>query len=187
TGNVLMFNRITGEVLSEVEERPVPASTLPGQYAHPTQPYVKWPEPFSKQVVTADDLTDISEEAHAYALEEFNKAEAGWFIPPSTKGIIFYGIHGGAEWGGGSYDPVNHMMYVNSNELAWNITMRDINNASSEAGSDQKETEHAGHRLFLANGCASCHGADRQGLSGTPALKNLTDKYEQHEIVDVIK
>lgn len=187
TGNVLMFNRITGEVLSEVEERPVPASTLPGQYAHPTQPYVKWPEPFSKQVVTADDLTDISEEAHAYALEEFNKAEAGWFIPPSTKGIIFYGIHGGAEWGGGSYDPVNHMMYVNSNELAWNITMRNINSTTPETEAKDEQNEHAGHRLFLANGCASCHGADRKGLNGTPVLKDLSDKYSQQAIVDVIK
>ncbi len=187
TGNTLMFNRLTGELLSDVEDRPVPVSTLPGQYAHPTQPYVKWPEPFARQVVTADDLTDISAEAHAFALAQFNQADAGWFIPPSTKGILLYGIHGGAEWGGGAYDPVNEVVYVNSNDLAWNITMRDINNATHDGETADVKTEHAGNRLFLASGCVACHGADRQGLDGTPALKNLVDKYTQQGVVDVIK
>lgn len=183
TGNVLLFNRLTGELLSEVEERPVPASTLAGQYAFPTQPFVKWPEPFSKQVVTADDLTNISAEAHAYALERFNSADAGWYIPPSTKGIIYYGIHGGAEWGGGSYDPVDQVIYVNSNELAWHITMQDVNKEQPAAD----KNEHGGRRLFLASGCASCHGADRQGLNGTPVLRNLTEKHTKKDVVDIIK
>lgn len=187
TGNILLFHRLTGELLSEVEERPVPASTLPGQYAFPTQPFVKWPEPFSKQVVSADDLTDISEEAHAYALERFSSADAGWYIPPSTKGIIYYGIHGGAEWGGGSYDPVDDVMYVNSNELAWHITMRDVNNKGPEAGAQNGASEHGGHRLFLASGCASCHGADRQGLGATPVIRNLSEKYTQRDVADIIK
>jgi len=186
TGNVLMFNRLTGELLSEVEERPVPASTLPGQFAFPTQPFVKWPEPFSKQVVTADDLTNISEKAHAYASEQFKSADAGWYIPPSTKGVIYYGIHGGAEWGGGSYDPVNNMIYVNSNELAWHIIMRDINatEAASSAGSGE---EHAGRNIYLASGCVSCHGADRKGLGGIPKLENLSGKYEKQDVVNIIK
>lgn len=187
TGHMLLFNRLTGELLSEVEERPVPASTLEGQYAFPTQPFVKWPESFSKQVVTADDLTDISEEAHAYALERFNNADAGWYIPPSTKGIIYYGIHGGAEWGGGSYDPVDQVMYVNSNELAWHITMQDVNSKKPETSARQGSSEHGGHRLFLASGCASCHGADRQGLGGTPVLRNLSERYTQKDVADIIK
>ncbi|GGC32041.1 hypothetical protein GCM10011386_25200 [Parapedobacter defluvii] len=187
TGNVFMFNRLTGELLSDVEERPVPVSTLPGQYAFPTQPFVKWPEPFSKQVVTADDLTNISEKAHADALEQFNRAEAGWYVPPSTKGIIYYGIHGGAEWGGGSYDPIENVMYVNSNELAWHIVMRDINDANTAANTGEHTKQHAGRSVFLSSGCASCHGADRQGLGGTPVLRNLSGKYTQKEVVDIIK
>ncbi|RQP10045.1 MAG: pyrroloquinoline quinone-dependent dehydrogenase [Parapedobacter sp.] len=187
TGNVFMFNRLTGELLSDVEERPVPVSTLPGQYAFPTQPFVKWPEPFSKQVVTADDLTNISEKAHADALEQFHRAEAGWYVPPSTKGIIYYGIHGGAEWGGGSYDPIENVMYVNSNELAWHIVMRDINDANTAANTGEHTKQHAGRSVFLSSGCASCHGADRQGLGGTPVLRNLSGKYTQKEVVDIIK
>jgi len=185
TGNLLMFNRVTGELLSEVEERPVPPSTLPGQYAYPTQPFVKWPEPFSKQVVVADDLTRISEKAHAYALKRFRSADAGWFIPPSTKGVIYYGIHGGAEWGGGSYDPVDNVMYVNSNELAWHITMQDIN--AAPMASPKNRQEHAGRNVYLVSGCVNCHAADRKGRGGIPKLENLSETYTKQDIVDIIK
>lgn len=186
TGNLLMFNRVTGELLSEVEERPVPPSTLPGQYAYPTQPFVKWPEPFSKQVVVADDLTRISEKAHGYALERFRSADVGWFIPPSTKGVIYYGIHGGAEWGGGSYDPVDNVMYVNSNELAWHITMRDIN-ATDPLASSKDRQEHAGRNVYLVSGCVNCHAADRKGRGGIPKLEDLSETYTKQDIVDIIK
>lgn len=186
TGNLLMFNRVTGELLSEVEERPVPPSTLPGQYAYPTQPFVKWPEPFSKQVVVADDLTRISEKAYAYALERFRSADVGWFIPPSTKGVIYYGIHGGAEWGGGSYDPVDNVMYVNSNELAWHITMRDIN-ATDPLASSKDRQEHAGRNVYLVSGCVNCHAADRKGRGGIPKLEDLSETYTKQDIVDIIK
>lgn len=183
TGNVLLFNRLTGEVLSKIEERPVPSSPLFGEMAYPTQPFVKWPEPFSKQVVTEKDLTNISPEAHADALKRFKGADAGWFIPPSEKGVIYYGIHGGAEWGGGSYNPVENVMYVNSNELAWHITMHDINKATT--GNEVKEP--AGQRFYLARGCVGCHGGNREGNGGIPALKNLAKKYKPQEIVQIIK
>ena len=184
TGNVLLFNRLTGELLSEVEERTVPESPLYGENAFPTQPYVKWPEPFSKQVVTAEDLTNISPEAHADALKKFRSADAGWFIPPSEKGVIYYGIHGGAEWGGGSYDPVGNVLYVNANELAWHITMRDLNQTTGQPGTKE---EHGGRNFYLSRGCVSCHGSNREGNGGIPALRNLNKKYKQQDIVQLIK
>jgi len=182
TGNVFLFNRITGKLLSEVEERPVPKSILFGENAYPTQPFVKWPEPFSKQVVTADDLTNISPESKAYAEELFNSSDTGWFIPPSEKAIIYYGIHGGAEWGGGSYDPESNTIYVNSNELAWRIIMQDINKNTGE-----QEEEHSGRKTFQVRGCVNCHGTNLEGMGGIPALKNLNDKYKKQEIVQIIK
>lgn len=184
TGNVLMFNRLTGEVLSDIEERSVPRSPLYGENTYPTQPYVKWPEPFSKQVVTEADLTNLNPEAHAHALAQFRKADAGWFIPPSEKGIIYYGIHGGAEWGGGSYDATSNVLFVNSNELAWHITMRDLN--QNETQIDQKEM-HGGRNFYLSRGCTSCHGANREGRGGVPALRDLSKKRTRQDIVQVIK
>mgnify|MGYP000891205160 CR=1 FL=1 len=184
SGNVLMFNRITGKLLSKVEDREVPASTLEGEHASPTQPYVLWPEPFSKQVVRKEDLTNIDAESHAFALNRFNTADAGWFIPPSLKGIIYYGIHGGAEWGGGSYDPNENIMYVNANELAWHITMQEINQPSN---SNSAESNHPGKALFLKNNCSNCHGANRQGVGGIPKLIGLAAKYTEQELVALIR
>lgn len=182
TGNIFMFNRLTGRLLSEVEEREVPKSTLVGENAYPTQPFVKWPKPFSKQIVTKNDLTNISSEAHAYAQEKFNDADTGWFVPPSERGVIYYGIHGGAEWGGGSYDPYTNIMYVNSNELAWNITMR--NTSKKRAG---ETALHAGARSYRSRGCVNCHGGNREGLGGLPSLKEVKEKYEGEEIAAIVK
>ena len=182
TGNTLLFNRITGELLSEVEEIPVPASKLPGEFAFPTQPLVKWPEPFAKQIVTEADLTQRTPEAHAYAKKTFSESDAGWFIPPSEKNILYYGIHGGAEWGGGSYDEEENILFVNSNELAWLIRMRDIN--ADKEGEGQISV---GQAVYLKMGCAGCHGANREGQGNLPNVQNLDSKYQPEEVASIIK
>lgn len=182
TGNTLLFNRLTGELFSKVEERSVPASPLLGEKAFPTQPYVSWPEPFSRQVLTAADLTKLTPEAHESALKRFNASDTGWFMPPTEKGVIYYGIHGGAEWGGGSYEPESNVLYVNANELAWHITMHDINKAP-----EGKEDVSPGRNVYLARGCVSCHGGNREGMGAAPALKNLSAKYRKDEVVKIIK
>lgn len=126
TGNIFLFNRLTGEILSKVEERPVPASPIRGEYTYATQPYVSWPESFSRQVLTENDLTDLTPEAHAAAKKLFDSSGTGWFLPPSEKSTLYYGIHGGAEWGGGSYDEKENVLIINANELAWYITLKNI-------------------------------------------------------------
>lgn len=179
TGNIFLFNRLNGELLSEVEERSVPPSKLPGEIAYPTQPFVNWPEPFSKQVLTENDLTNINPEAHLYAKKIFDQSEVGWFIPPSEKGILYYGIHGGAEWFGGAYEETTNTLYVTANELAWHIKMENIN-------ADKTAEEHPGYTTFIKAGCAGCHGAERQGQAGIPDLLSLNKKYSSREIADII-
>ena len=186
TGNTFLFNRLTGELLSEVEERPVPQSKLEGQYTYPTQKMVFWPEPFSRQEFTERDLTDLNPKAHAFAEEWFQKRETGWYKPPSQKGILFYGIHGGAEWGGGSYCPETQTLYVNSNELAWDITMRYINSASGNSEPDSGN-KWPGRKFYLTYGCVSCHGNDKEGRDGIPELNGLMNKYDIQDIVKIIR
>lgn len=183
TGNILLFNRLTGQLLSEVEEVPVPASTLAGEYAYPTQPLVRWPEPFSRQVVREEDLTRRTPQAHAYAKKVFDASEAGWFIPPSQKGILYYGIHGGAEWGGGAYDEKQHTLFINANELAWHIKMKNIREGPETEGADRVS---AGMAVFLKMGCPSCHGADRQGQGSVPALTRLEQKYQARDLAGIV-
>jgi quinoprotein glucose dehydrogenase len=183
TGNVFLFNRLTGELLSKVEEKPVPKSTLPGEVAYPTQPHVLWPEPFSRQIVEEKDLTTLTAEAHADALQRFKNADAGWFIPPSLKGILFYGIHGGAEWSGGAYEPDSNIIYVNANELAWHVQMK---NATADAAKD-KDKKSPGHIIYLQKGCVTCHGANREGIGNAPKLTGLEKKYELQNVVEIIR
>jgi len=66
-------------------------------------------------------ITTRTPEAHQEALDRFMKLRSdGQFIPGSTQGtIIFPGFDGGAEWGGGAFDPTTGLLYVNANEMAW--------------------------------------------------------------------
>ena len=181
TGNIFLFNRFSGELYSKIEEIPVPASTLPGEQAWPTQPLVTWPEPFSKQVVTENDLTNLTPKAHAKAKALFDQSETGWFIPPSEKGLLYFGIHGGAEWGGGAYDEEINTVFVNANELAWHIQMRNVNVVKSQAA------VHSGRKVFLRMNCGSCHGANLEGVGTIPSLRNLSAKYNREKVSMIIK
>jgi quinoprotein glucose dehydrogenase len=186
TGNTFLFNRITGELLSKVEERPVPESDLEGQYTHPVQQFVLWPEPFSRQEFTEDHLTDRTPEARRFAKEWFDRKDIGWFVPPSENGILYYGVHGGAEWGGGSYDPETNTIFVNSNDLAWDITMRNINEQVGNQKNGQP-SPLAGRKFYLQYGCASCHGSNKQGKEGLPPLSGFNNNYKVPDIVKIIK
>ena len=119
TGMLFLFNRDTGESLYPIVERPVPASDVPGERTSPTQPFPLVPPPFAPQSLTEDDLTAISPHARGYVLQEFQKYGAGHvFKPPSKSTIIVVpGYHGGALWGGGSFNPESGMLFVNSNNI----------------------------------------------------------------------
>jgi len=117
TGFVFLFDRLTGQPLFAVEDRPVPASEVPGEQASPTQPFPLKPPPFSRQFVGESDITDISVEAHEEVLRRFRSYRSGPFTPPSLEGtIVMPGFHGGATWSGACVDPTTGILYVNSNE-----------------------------------------------------------------------
>ena len=70
---IFLLDRETGKPLFPVEERPVPASDVPGEKAWPTQPFPLKPPPLTRLVFTEDQVTNISPKAHAYALDLFRK------------------------------------------------------------------------------------------------------------------
>ena len=179
TGNIFLFDRETGQLLSQVTEKPVPGSTLEGERAAPTQPFVTWPEPYSRQVVTAQDIFGLDSIRYRKAKAVFDESDAGWFIPPSVKGLLYYGIHGGSEWGGGAYDESSNTLFVNANEIAWHIKMRDLRE------SDELE-QHPGRAVFLKMGCSNCHGMDLQGRDNAPPLTSLGKKYTAMQLKALI-
>ncbi|GIT23829.1 MAG: hypothetical protein CM1200mP40_35110 [Gammaproteobacteria bacterium] len=87
TAFTYVFDRITGESVWPIEERPVAPSTVPGERAHPTQPFPTKPAPFDRQGVTDDDLIDFTPEIAAEAREIANNFVLGpIFTPPIVRG-----------------------------------------------------------------------------------------------------
>ena len=125
-GRVFLLDRETGKPLFPVEERPVLPSDMPGDRAWPTQPFPVKPPPYSRQVFTEDDLTNISPEAHAYVQEIFKKARGGkpWLPINEQPTIVFPGLDGGTNWGGGSVDPATGWLYVNSENEPWILSLK---------------------------------------------------------------
>jgi quinoprotein glucose dehydrogenase len=117
TGHIFLFDRKTGKPLYDVTEIPAQPSDLTGEQAWPTQPVPVKPLQLEPQMVTEANLTNISTEAHAYALELFRNLRAGKsYIPPSVQGsLVSPGFHGGATWSGASFDPTNNYLYINTN------------------------------------------------------------------------
>jgi len=120
-GFIFVLDRKTGKPIWPIEERPVPASDVPGEKASPTQPFPTWPEPFSRQgkLTEADINPFLPAEDRAKALELLKTARnEGLYTPPSLQGSIsFPGHNGGANWGMSAIDPVNNRFYVISREL----------------------------------------------------------------------
>ncbi len=90
-GFVFVLDRKTGVPIWPVEERPVPASDVPGEKAWPTQPFPTWPEPFARQgKLTEADINPFLPEADKVKARELLKTarNEGLFTPPSVQGTI---------------------------------------------------------------------------------------------------
>ena len=177
-----LLDRDSGEPLFPVREYPVPASPIPIESAWPTQPRPDRPPPFARQELTEADLTVLSPEARSQAMQRFREAEAGWFQPVGPRGAIFYGIHGGAEWGGASFDPSTGILYVNANNVPWIITLEEIRPDSNGATTSPAMI---GGDLYQRN-CVVCHGPGGAGTAAAPAIHGLPESRSAAEIAAVI-
>ena len=117
-GLVFAFDRVTGRPLWPIEERPVPASDVPGEQAWPTQPFPVGLPALVPQGVSLDDATDLTPALHAEAVAVLSQLRLGpMYTPPSRRGtVVRPGIIGGADWGGGAFDPRSGVLYVKVND-----------------------------------------------------------------------
>jgi quinoprotein glucose dehydrogenase len=115
-----VFDRVTGKPIWPIEERAVPASDVEGEHAWPTQPFPTKPPPISEQGVTLDDAFDLTPALKAAAQKELQKYRVGpLFTPPSLKGTVLRpGLIGGANWGGGAFDPSSGVLFVKTTNQA---------------------------------------------------------------------
>jgi quinoprotein glucose dehydrogenase len=117
-----VFDRVTGEPLWPIEERPVPQGNVPGEWYSPTQPIPTKPPAYDRQGVTENDLIDFTPALRREALEIVAWHKMGpLFTPPVVSNIdgplgtlMAPSQDGGTNWQGGSFDPETNILYVAS-------------------------------------------------------------------------
>lgn len=132
SGYLYILNRETGAPIFGVEERPVPASNVPGEAASRTQPFPLKPPPIARVRYQPEDLVTASDTTpeHARACEELIQKNGGvvnagpftpWLYraegqaPRST--LVFPGGLGGANWGGTAIDPRSGLIFVATQDV----------------------------------------------------------------------
>jgi quinoprotein glucose dehydrogenase len=115
-GFAFVFDRVTGAPVWPIEERAVAPSDVPGETAWKTQPFPSKPPAFAEQGVSMDDAFDLTPALGDAARQELAKYRIGpLYTPPSFQGTVMRpGVIGGANWGGGAFDPASGMLYVKS-------------------------------------------------------------------------
>ena len=115
-----VFDRLTGQPIWPIEERPVPQSDVPGEKTSPTQPFPTKPPAYGRTGTSVDELIDFTPELRAEAIQVASRYKMGpLFTPPVVSkaggplGTLVAGCcQGGTGWPGGSYDPQTHLLYT---------------------------------------------------------------------------
>ncbi len=182
-GLVYVFDRVTGESLFPIKEIKAPKSNLAGEVTWETQPFPTKPAPFARQ---SHDLTEKDISPYAENRDELIKRFKGYkmakFAAPSKEGtVIFPGYDGGAEWGGAAADPKEGILYVNANEMAWILNMKET------LSEDALAKLATGERVYKVS-CSVCHGAERKGnpLSNYPSLIDIGKRMDRKTIGTLI-
>jgi quinoprotein glucose dehydrogenase len=125
-GFVYVFDRVTGQSVWPIEERSVPASSVPGERASKTQPFPTRPAPIDIQGVRDEDLIDLTPELHKEAADIVAPYDHGaLFTPPSERGTIeLPGVGGSGNWAGAAIDPETGMLYVGTYRVPFVVSLR---------------------------------------------------------------
>ena len=121
-GFLYVFDRVTGQPVWPIEERPVPQGDVPGERYAKTQPFPTKPAAYSRQGLAIDDLIDFTPEMRAEAVKAIEKYKIGpIFTPPVVSkaegpiAVLQMASQAAAtNWPGGSYDPETRILYVQS-------------------------------------------------------------------------
>ena len=165
-----VFDRVTGEPVWPIEERLVPASTVPGEQAAPTQPFPTRPAPFDRQGVSNDDLIDFTPELAAEARRIASEYQLGpIYTPPILAGqdglralLMLPQMTGGANWQGGAVDAETGILYVAS------VTAPTVAGLVNDPNRSTMDFVGGGGRR---RGAAARQGCGEIGPLGLPLIK----------------
>ena len=147
SGQLFVLDRGTGKPVFPVEERAVPASTIYGERASPTQPFNTIIAPLSPMSIDTTKIVGATEESRASCLAQIREMKYdGPFTPPSFQGsLVIPSNVGGAHWGGLAFDPAKQIAVVPVNTLAafvQLIRLDQIDTAQSRANASRLGDEY---------------------------------------------
>ncbi len=180
-GRLFVFDRVTGEPLWPIEERPAPRTQLPEMPTWPTQPFPTKPPPLTRQRYTENDVSTISPKAKQMT-SDLLRISGSWgsFVPPSLdQKIIFPGFDGGMEWGGLAVDDAG-ILYANVSEIPWFYQF-------VPTAGENGQPITSGERFYRME-CAACHGIDRVGAPGEgfPSLVEISNRHTKESVMQVM-
>ena len=181
-GFVFVFDRVTGEPVFPIEEKPFPASEMPGEESWPTQPIPSLPS-FTRHEVTKETLNPYfpdSIKQQWYARLE--SAKSGLYIPPSDQyeTIMMPGALGGSNFGNTAADPHKGIAYIMTQEYASTYKLNKVEPPKTDLSVNQISKV----KSLYKSTCQTCHGENMQGGVG-PSLVNAGQYISYGEFKDI--
>ena len=158
-GFAFVFDRVSGKPVWPIVEREVPRSDIPDERAYPTQPFPTKPPALVQQGVSLDDAFDLTPELKEEAQKEMKKYRLGpLFTPPSFEGTLMLpGMLGGANWGGGAFDPETGLLYVKTSNVPHIARVKKPDTSSSNPRASENDADWSGD-------LAGTNGAFHRGI-----------------------
>ena len=154
TGQLFVLHRETGVPVFPVEERKVPASTVPGEEASPTQPFTTVTPPLSPHAFSADRAFGATPDGQAACRQMMaGLRNEGIFTPPSLEGTLVIPSNiGGAHWGGVAADDQAGIVVVPVNRLAAMVQLIPAKGFDLAAARQQSSRLGQGYEYTLMEG-----------------------------------
>jgi quinoprotein glucose dehydrogenase len=174
-GILYVFDRVTGQPVWPIEERPVEKGNVEGEWYSPTQPFPTKPPPYSRNGVTPDILVDFTPALHDQAMTIAAKYKLGPIFTPPTASkasgllatLTLGTAGGGSNWWGGSYDPETHTVFVSASNAS--LTPIGLVHAPKEVSDMNYILGTDGQEIRIARGPGENAGADAAPLPRTAA------------------
>jgi quinoprotein glucose dehydrogenase len=183
-GYLYVYDRMTGEPVFPIEERPFPASDVPDEEAWPTQP-IPALSPFGRLTYTAEDINPYLPEDDQEELAEMieGAANEGLYTPPAAGRVTVQmpGNRGGNNWGMTSTNPEAGIVYVSNLDAPAFLELD--SRTLSERSEDSRGP--SGSAVYERN-CEACHGEDGEGIGTIPALTNVVSRLGVKQVQYVI-
>ena len=123
-----VFDRVSGQPVWPIEERPVPQTDVPGEKTAATQPIPTKPPPYARTFVKVpDDVIDFTPEMRRQGLEQLKRyrTDQSPYVPyvagdaNAVLGALNIGnTNGGTNWPGAGADPDTHVVYAPASNAA---------------------------------------------------------------------